>query len=178
LDVRFVPPDIRSLELLTQELLLLPFFAEDRPPVGALEVVDYRLAGAVSRLIMEGRILSHLGAAYALPGRPKLGFERVVVVGAGSVKTFSPGTAEQTVRRMLEAASELRARRATLELPGRGRDLSSPDERVATLLEVARNFSPFDTCTLIETPNAAKKMALLSEGKAERRWGIDSSPHR
>jgi hypothetical protein len=178
MDVRFIPPEIRSLELLTQELLLLPLFVEDRPPGGALELVDYRLAGAVSKLMMEGRIGASLGSAYALGGRPKLGFERVVIVGAGSIATFNRAAAEQTVRRMLEAASELKARRATVELPGRARDLSSPEERIETLLEVARSFGPFDTWTLIETPAAAKKMALLAEGKADRRWGVPGSTTR
>lgn len=172
MEIRFVPPEIRSLELLTQELLLLPLFDEDRPAIGALGLVDYRLAGRISDLISQGRITSDLGAAYALPGRPKLGFERIVVVGAGSMRTFDAGAFARAMTRMLEAATEVKARRATLELPGRARELVAPEQAILGLLDVAREFGPFDTWTLIETAGAAKKMSGLSEGQADRRWGL------
>jgi hypothetical protein len=174
MDIRFVPPEIRSLELLNQELLLLPLFAEDRPPMGALGLVDYRLAGRVSELIQNGRIEPDLGSAYALPGRPKLGFERIVIVGAGSIVGFDRSVASRVALRMHEAAREVRARRATAELPGRARELISAETAIELWLELARQNASVDTWTLIETGPAAKRMSHLAESEPQRRWGLPS----
>lgn len=172
MDIRFVPPEIRSLELLTQELLLLPLFVEDRPPVGALNLVDYRLAGQISKLIVAARIEPALGSAYALPGRPKLGFERIVIVGAGSLATFDESAAARVIDRMLEAALELRARRATAELPGRARELLPAERALDLLVERARAQGTVDTWTLIETAPAARRMSSLTENESSRRWSL------
>jgi hypothetical protein len=174
MDIRFVSPEIRSLELLNQELLLLPLFADDRPPVGALGLVDYRLAGRVSELIANGRITPAVGSAYALPGRPKLGFERIVIVGAGSSSDFDKSVAAHVALRMHEAAREVRARRATAELPGRARELLSAEAAIELWLELARQDGSIDTWTLIESGPAAKRMGHLAEAEPQRRWGVPS----
>lgn len=174
MDIRFVPPEIRYLELLSQELLLLPLFVEDRPPQGALGLVDYRMAGKISALIAEGRISAELCAAYALPGRPGLNFERVVVVGAGPIAEFHATTGERVIERMLEAADELKTARATIELPGRAREVLSA-EVAMQLFDRVRERSPLRSWTLIESAPAARRMSALSESEPSRRWGITNS---
>jgi len=174
LDIRFVPPEIRFLELLSQELLLLPLFMDDRPPQGALGLVDYRLAGRISSLIAEGRVSAELGAAYALPGRPGLSFERIVIVGAGPVAEFHAAIAERVIERMLEAAEELKATRATIELPGRAREVLSA-EVAMQLFDGVRERSPLRSWTLIESAPAQRRMTMLSESEPSRRWGIMNS---
>lgn len=174
MDIRFVPPEIRYLELLSQELLLLPLFIEDRPPQGALGLVDYRMAGKISSLISDGRISAELGAAYALPGRPGLNFERVVIVGAGHVAEFHAAIAERVMERMLEAAEELKTARATIELPGRAHEILSADVAMQ-LFTAARERGPLRSWTLIESATAARRMTSLSEAEPSRRWGVTNS---
>jgi hypothetical protein len=174
LDIRFVQSEIRFLELLSQELLLLPLFVEDRPPQGALGLVDFRMAGQISALIERGSVQGELCAAYALPGRPKLGFERIVLVGAGRVADFHVATAERVIDRMLDAADELKTARATIELPGRARDLLSAEAVMQIWLDKVRARGQTRSWTLIESAPAARRMATLSESEPSRRWGLPS----
>ena len=52
--IHFALPELAQLDELRCEALALPFFSDERPLRGALGLVDWRLCGMVSSLIIEG----------------------------------------------------------------------------------------------------------------------------
>lgn len=55
MEVSFVVPDLRRLDELKSEAIALAFFEDERPLRGAMGLLDWRLCGALSRLILRGR---------------------------------------------------------------------------------------------------------------------------
>lgn len=172
MEVRFIAPELRSLDVVSQELLILPLFEDERPPSGTFGLIDYRLAGHLSRSIVRGEIRGALLDAQVLPGRPKTGFEQIFIVGAGALASFNAQAFAHVTQRMLDGALELSARRATVELAGRARELVAPELALEILLELARDKDRIDTWTLIEPQAAQRRMSGGGQASPARRWGV------
>lgn len=175
MEVRFIAPELRFLDLVSQELLILPLFEDERPPSGAFGLIDYRLAGHLSQGIVRGEIQGALLEAQVLPGRPKTGFEQIFIVGAGTTTDFNAQVFAHVTQRMLGGALELGARRATVELPGRARGMIEPELALELLLELARDKDRIDTWTLIESAPAQRRMTGAGQSSPGRRWGTESA---
>lgn len=172
MEIRFIAPELRVLDLVTQELLILPLFEDERPPTGAVGLIDYRLAGHLSAGIVSGEIRGNLLEAQVLPGRPKTGFEQILIIGAGARSDFSPQIFSHIVQRMLDGAVELGARRAIVELPGRALELIEPELALELLVELGRDKDRVDTWTLLEPAPAQKRMTGAGQSAPSRRWGV------
>src|SRR5262249_732244 len=78
MDVDFVAPDLRRLEAATQaELVACAIWEDERPMTGLAGLLDWRLAGRLSRLARDGFLAGTLGEVLFVPGRPRLPFEKV-----------------------------------------------------------------------------------------------------
>ena len=77
MDVHFVAPELRRLDELKIEALVMPFFSDERPLRGPLGSVDWRLCGRVSRLIERGIVTGKKGETVLVPARPRLPFEKL-----------------------------------------------------------------------------------------------------
>lgn len=173
MEVRFISPDLKSLDSILGEVIVLGLFEDERPPQGTLGVLDYRMAGHVSSLIERGQVSGELLAAQVMPGRPKTTFERVVLIGAGPSERFEPQIFARVIDRMLSAIVELGMRRAVAELPGRPQGLIEPELAYDILLDRARERVEIDTLTLLEPPAAARQMGAnrATAADAARRSG-------
>ena len=67
--VRFITPSLRCFDDLKSEAMSVPFFSDERPPRGALGMVDWRLGGRVSSLLGAGRICGNRGETVLIPAR-------------------------------------------------------------------------------------------------------------
>jgi Cytosol aminopeptidase family, N-terminal domain len=170
MDLKFVSPELRNLDQLHSEVIVLPLFDDERPAQGAFSLVDYRLCGHLSAMRKAGELSGRLLLAQAVPGRPKLQCEKVVIVGAGLLAEYNEQIHARVVLRMLESVDQLGARRATAELPGRAQGRIGPELAVEALLAAAREFPRQDTWTLLEHPAAARVMAALAPADPSRRW--------
>ena len=56
MDVRFVAPDWENLDALRSEAILTPFFSDERPLAGVLGLIDWRMCGFVSRMVVRGHV--------------------------------------------------------------------------------------------------------------------------
>jgi hypothetical protein len=119
MDVHFAPHDLPSLDQLKTEALCLPLFADERPLRGAPGLIDWRLCGRISELLVSGRMRGDFGEAILMPARPRLMAERLVWLGAGPRDELEESTFRAFVRELMQVLGALKVRTAALVLPGR-----------------------------------------------------------
>jgi hypothetical protein len=158
-DLRFTQPNLRRLDLAGTEVLVAGLAADERPPHGVAGLVDWRLAGQLSRLLASGFATGTVGEVLLLPGRPRLPFDKVLLFGLGPRLAFDEAVFREVIEGVLRTVAGLRARTAVVELPGRhlGR---LPAERAAhILLELAAGRAEHDVWTLVESADAQRLIA-------------------
>jgi len=156
MDLRFITPQLRRLDLAATEVLVAALAEDERPPHGVAGLVDWRLAGRVSKLIQSGFASGRLGEVLLIPGKPKLPFDKVLFFGCGAKKEFTERVYRQVIAQVLDALEGLRARTAVVELPGRHFDAVAPERAADILLESAGGRSEHDVWTLVETAEAQR----------------------
>ncbi|HMR07226.1 MAG TPA: M17 family peptidase N-terminal domain-containing protein [Polyangiaceae bacterium] len=156
MDLRFITPSLRKLDLAGSEVLAACTFENERPPHGVAGLVDFRLAGRVSNLMLRGDISGKLGEVALLPGKPRLSFDKVLLFGGGDLGELNDRVFGLIIEGMLATLSGLRARSAVVELPGRHVDAIEPDRAADLLLERAASRPEHDLWTLVEPVDAQR----------------------
>jgi hypothetical protein len=155
-DLRFTPPHLRRLDLAGTEVLMTGLAEDERPPHGVTGLVDWRLAGRISRIIQDGFATGALGEVLLVPGKPKLPFDKILVFGLGKRAEFDERIYRRVIERMLETMAGLRVRTAVVELPGRHFDAIAADRAADILLESAASRPEHDVWTLVESSDAQR----------------------
>jgi len=93
---------------------LAAFVGAERPLTGLAALVDWRLAGAVSRAILAGTVTPEHGEALLLPSAGRLGATRVFLFGLDEP---TPRSAALAVRHACEALRRAGGRSVALSLP-------------------------------------------------------------
>jgi hypothetical protein len=156
LDLRFTTPNLRRLDLLGTEVLVACLAEDERPPHGVAGLVDYRLAGKVSRLIGSGFATGRASEVVLVPGKPRLPFDKIVLFGIGHKATFDEEGYRGAIDKILSTLEGLRARSAVVELPGRHFGAISAERAADILLEMSDGRREHDVWTLVETPEAQR----------------------
>ncbi len=167
MDLRFTTPNLRRLDLSGTEVLVAALAEGERPPHGVAGLVDYRLSGRVSRLIESGFARGTRGEVLLVPGKPKLPFDKVILLGIGPQAAFSEQAFREAIERILATLEGLRARSAVVELPGRHFGAILPDRAADLLLELAGTRREHDVWTLVEPAEAQR--AITQRMIQERR---------
>lgn len=172
MEVRFVAPDLRRIDLLRCDALALGLFEDERPVRGALGLLDWRLCGAISRLLTQGRLRGSPGERLLLPTKQRLPFDKIFLFGLGAQSAFDGDRFEAGVRDMLSTLTGAGVRLPVIGLPGRATGRIDPQEAMERFLAVADRAGDHDEVTLIEDAEAHKVMAPLME-QAKRRARAD-----
>lgn len=167
MDLRFTTPSLRKLDLVGTEVLVASLSVNERPPHGVAGLVDWRLAGRLSRLQKSGFATGTRGEVLLVPGKPKLPFDKVVLFGIGDYDSFDEAAYRDVVERILDTLTGLRARTAVVELPGRHAGAIAPERAADILLETAGDRREHDVWTLVE-PGEAQR-AITQKMIQERR---------
>lgn len=167
MDLRFTLPSLRKLDLSGTEVLIAGLAEDERPPHGVAGLVDWRLAGRLSRLVASGFATGRIGEVLLLPGKPKLPFDKVLLFGTGPMALYSELAYRAVIERMLRTLEGLRARSAVVELPGRHHGVIAPERAADILLEMAGGRPEHDVWTLIESAEAQR--AITQHMIQERR---------
>lgn len=168
MEVRFVAPDLRALDGVGAEVLVLGHFAEERPLLGVAGLVDFRLAGQLSRLLLRGRTRGQPSQRVLVPARPRLAQERVLLVGLGPRAGFDGDRASSALRGIFAVLDGLTARSVVLSLPGRTDACLSPEAAIEAFLPLLDEPHEQDDVVLVDVPDAVRQMAPLIE-RARRR---------
>jgi len=158
MDLRFISPSLRKLDLSGTEVLVAALLPGERPPKGVAGLCDWRLGGRISQLIASGFATGAIGEVLLLSGRPKLPFDKVLLFGVGVREDFSELVFRTVTARVLSTLEGLRARTAVVELPGRHFDGISPERAADILLEMAGPRSDHDLWTLVESSEAQRSI--------------------
>ena len=159
MEFRFVPPDLHQLDQLSADLVACSAFEDKRPMAGLAGLLDWRLAGRVSELLRTQFAGGAAGEALLVTGRPRLPFDKLLVLGLGPRSEFNDARFLAALDRLVTCAQGLRIKKLVVELPGRGDDLFSPAHAADLLVEQLRDPFACDGWTLVEPPEAAKVFA-------------------
>jgi len=140
--ISFVKPSLQSLDSIQADVLVVGLYTNERPPMGLTGLLDWRLCGYVSDLLVEDKISTAVGEATLFPSYGRLTFPRVCAFGFGDPDQFTSGVAKEVSARIVETVYKLRVNSCALSLPGSYRTNIAPRVRMELLLgELTRVFS-------------------------------------
>lgn len=166
MEVRFVPLELPRIDTLRLEAVFLPFFEDERPLRGAAGLLDWRLCGSLSRLLLDGRVDGARGEITLVLGRARLPFDKVILVGEGPMGTFDALAAGEVAATIFEAAKGLRLKAFACALPGRSHVTVRASDAARWFVDAAAEAA-VDELVVIDEPEAQR--AMLPVIDAERR---------
>jgi hypothetical protein len=116
--IQFVRPDLHQLDRVTAETFVVNLFEEDRPPRGVAGLVDWRLCGRLSRMIVDGRLQGQFREAVLFPGYGRLPAGRICAYGLGKTAEFTPARAREASWFIADSLHKLRVNSFVTALPG------------------------------------------------------------
>ena len=158
MEIRFVIPELNRLDAIRCDALVLPFFSDDVPTQGALGLADWRLCGLISRMNVRKKILGSWLETVLLPGYPRLGMDKLILVGVGETARFNGELFGQALAHMLLILSRSAARISALVLPGRQLGLIEPVPAIEALLQLASRYPEQDELFVVDTDEAHRAM--------------------
>jgi hypothetical protein len=173
MDFRFVPPDLKKIDHASGEVIACAIWEDLRPLTGLAGLLDWRLVGLLSKLARGGAreeaperpafLGGALGEVLFVPGKPRLPFDKVLVVGLGPRAAFGDDAFRTALRRLVTTLDGLHVRRAVVELPGRGDDAIAPERAAELVLEQVAARSDQDAWVLVEPLEAQKRIAKRAQ---------------
>ena len=171
LELAFLSPDLRRFDEAPSELVVLPLFSDVRPLRGAAGLVDWRLCGFLSKLIIRGRVAAQFGEQTLLPGAGRLPFDKVLLFGLGERSAFDVERFDEAMLRIFRALDRLNTRAAALELPGRAVGAIEAALAAERLHSVARRcdaLNQLDDLVVVESPAGQRAMEPVIEQERRR----------
>jgi hypothetical protein len=167
-ELRFVAPSLHALDERPAEVVACAVYSDERPMRGLAGLLDWRLAGRVSRLAKERFVSGEAGEIVCMPGKPRLPFDKVLVVGAGARASFDDAACVRTVDALVRALEGLHVKRAVVELPGRASNAIPPERAAEIALLATRGSEAHDAWYLVESPEAQAAIKVRSSDERRR----------
>jgi Cytosol aminopeptidase family, N-terminal domain len=166
-ELRFIAPDLRALDEHPAEVIACCVWSDERPLRGLAGLLDWRLAGRISRLAKERFVKGDAREVLCMQGKPRLPFDKVLLIGAGTRAAFDVAACKEATGALLHALEGLHVKRAVVELPGRSGDRIAPDVAAEIALDATRESEAHDAWFLVESAEAQAK--IVSRANEERR---------
>ncbi|MDB4987357.1 MAG: cytosol aminopeptidase [Myxococcaceae bacterium] len=174
MEFRFAPMTLLSLDDLKTEVLCLPVFSDERPLRGAAGLVDWRLCGRLSDLLVRGDLTGSFGQALLMPPpERRLAAERLLLLGAGVRAELDEARFRVLTKALVERVLALRVRTAAIALPHASLPWLDPVRAIDLLLEQTLSHSErLDELVLVDTHEAQRQMEPRID-RARRRAQAD-----
>lgn len=104
------------------DLAVLTYCADERPLRGLAALIDWRLSGALSRLLRSGFCTGAAGETLLMPGRRGLPAARMILAGLGPSGELTAARARATAHALVGVIGRLCPRDVLLSLPGQAGD--------------------------------------------------------
>jgi len=133
--IQFVRPDLHQIDQIKADTFAVCLFEEDTPPRGLAGLLDWRLCGRVSDLLIEEQISGRFREAVLLPGYDRLPTYRVCVYGLGKRADFTVARAREASWFIADSLHKLRASSFIGSLPGSPSSQVAPRARMELFME-------------------------------------------
>ena len=160
----FVPATQQSLDDLQTEVIVLPFFSDERPLCGAAGLIDWRLCGGLSRKLMAGYLEGSFGEKALVRAPPKLKSEGLLLVGLGESKAFDAFAGAKACELIAEALTMAKVPTAALALPGRSLGLLPAPQAMQLWLAASPKDGELGEVTIIESADEHRALDSLCDG--------------
>ena len=160
----FVAARPQSLDELQTELIVLPFFSDERPLVGAASLIDWRLCGALSRKIMAGYVEGRFGEKALLTNPGTLKSDALLLVGLGRSAEFGLDVASRACGLIAGALRDAKVSTAALALPGRSIARISALDAMQLWLSASTNDGELEEISIIEDAREHRALDSLFDG--------------
>jgi len=157
-------PELSSLDALETDLLVLPFFEDERPLRGASGLVDWRLCGALSKLLRPGHLSGRFGERSLVIHSIRSRLDHVLLLGLGQSDRFDGTVGKEASVRIVDAACSLKSRTTTLTLPGRSLDAVDAAEAMQHWLEASSSAPELGEITIMEDRAHHAPLAAVVDG--------------
>ena len=169
-DIGFITPDLKRLQKLRRGGALALFrFAELRPLAGVNSLVDWRLLGRLSRLVIDGFLSGAPGESLLFPLGGRLPQDNLLFLGLGDRERFGEHVFRRAVSRLFDQLDKLEDEpgNLVLSLPGRAEGVCDPAAAIDWFLPLTDQRAEGRRITLIEPTDAQKVMVPVTE-----RWRV------
>ncbi|MDD5307383.1 MAG: hypothetical protein PHU25_08685 [Deltaproteobacteria bacterium] len=161
--IGFVAPDLRRLEGVPADAVVIFRFSDPLPFAGAASLVDWRMLGHLSSLAIRGFLTGEEGEALLMPFSGRLPQRHLLVFGLGPRAGFCEAVFERAFAKMLDTVLRLGGKSIAACLPGRAEGLVPPEQAAQWLLPLHEEQGEDCPLTLIEPLAAQKIMAQVLE---------------
>lgn len=157
-------PTLEQLDELSGTCLVLTAFSDDRPFRGLTSLVDWRLNGQLSRLLLREFVDAHFQESLLAPVSGRLPFQRILLVGMGRRTEFGAQRFEDICRFVFRSLVGLGITDVAMTLPGLvGREVGLRQAmagwRRALLEEFDARWLAQLEITLLESPEVQREIA-------------------
>ena len=160
----FVSATLRSLDELQAEVLVLPFFSDERPLCGPTALIDWRLCGALSRKLMAGYLDGHFGEKGLVAAPVRIKSEGLLLVGLGETAAFDLDRAREASALIADSLAQARVSTAALVLPGRSMGLVSALEAMQLWLAASPREGTLEEVSIVERLEEHRALESLVDG--------------
>ena len=165
MNFQVVTPSLARLDDLRFDTLVLSHFDDERPLTGVGGMVDWRLNGRLSQLILNGVITGEYGEQLLYPQGSRMPFTKLLYFGLGDRTQFTTARYREATHRLLDTMSRIGIFSFALCLPG-GKELKMVPRQMVELFlhELQRVYisqglagSEFSVCFL-EHPDVGREI--------------------
>lgn len=150
------------------DLLVVGFYSDVRPLRGAAGLLDWRLDGRLSALIVAGNLSGALDEQLLIPPQTRLPWRMALAVGLGPAAAFDEARATRVLGRTLVTMRGLGLARLAIALPGREGERMAARVALPLFLKQAEETLPgiVTDLTLIETVAGQKELGEILRRRA------------
>lgn len=132
-------------------LMALPLFSDRLPTRGQTARCDWRLDGAIARLVLEGKVRGELGRKAMIGGAARVGAERLLVYGLGPSAGMSPVGLQKAAAAMVSDVAKLKLGSWSLGIIGRDlEEIPYRDAAASTLRAIFQEAGREDDVRIVE----------------------------
>lgn len=165
--ISFTAPTLPRVEASSASVLVLYRFEEMRPLRGITGLVDWRLYGHLSRVIIDGFFTGTLSEQLLVPLGRHLPQQFLLLIGLGERVYFGKERFTHGVNQAFETTRGLDARDLVVALPGRAEGICPIGDAIDWLINAYAAFDGDQEVTVIEPQGAQKVMVPAVE-----RWRL------
>ena len=156
-----LPPDRREGEVAT-----VYFFEDDRPLHGSASMLDWRLNGKVTELLLNGTVSGRIGDTVAIKNNGKLDADWALFIGGGKRQRLSMAVWERLLKKGLKTCQKAGFERIAFCLD------SQEDVPVSQIKELAEKLLVEYSNSTLECLFSFDTVPVITAGRSEKQTSL------